>query len=140
MYLTKGKLAIKRSPRMGNWFTDIFVNDWNYYIHGQRPQTPLSQEEKQYLVDAKVRASGIDPATVQPLAPQYAPTIQQIYGIDPNNRAAMQQLVQNIRTKEGQQIDTDFKNITDEGNKKISPLAIALGIGAVTLAGGWALK
>ncbi|HEX3584393.1 MAG TPA: hypothetical protein VH024_00245 [Candidatus Angelobacter sp.] len=134
MYLSK------RKPAMGNWFTDIFVNDWNYYVHGQAPQTPLTPDEKQALVDAKVRASGIDPATSQPIAPQYAPTIQQIYGVDPNDPRAMSQLVQKIRTQESQQIANDFTNFNNDGKTSISPVAIALGIAGVTLAGVWALK
>ncbi|MFL6311632.1 MAG: hypothetical protein ACJ71W_05960 [Terriglobales bacterium] len=144
MYLVK---PTQPTTAMGSLGTNLFTNAWNYYFdskafnHDPDNQAPLTQQEKDYIANQAIRATGMDPYTHQPIAPQYASSL-------PSNQTDRDSLAAKIKTSVianlNRNYDSSVQDLRDQQlnaqHKGISPIAIALGIAGITLAGVWALK
>lgn len=98
--------------------------------------------------DAKVRATGIDPATGKPImtvtaagqvGPAYSTSIalgMSKYGIDPNDPNAMAKLVAAIRADEAAQRQRDYQKFLEEANSKAIPWGTIALVGGGLLVGG----
>jgi hypothetical protein len=87
--------------------------------------------------DARVRSSGMDPATLKPIAPVYADalTIQMLkYGIDPKSPDAMAALAARLRADEAAQRQHDYEQNQKDREPPVSWGKIALFAGGGLIA------
>lgn len=123
-----------RQRSMRGLGVNAFTNAWDYYFDFPswlaNNQAPLTEQQKQDLANAAVRARGIDPATNKPIAPQYA---QQL----PQDQPSLDALVASINAKVKSQAQADFnKSVQDLQNQANNSADSAVKVSAPWLIAG----